>query len=61
MQILKEESETLPEAKDFLNGKLGEKCVNENKSVEEVIQFFVVALFFINNKTLSLTLKNGCF
>ena len=45
MQILKEESQTLPDAKDYLNEKLGEKCANENKSLEDVIQFFVVALF----------------
>ena len=45
MQILKEESQTLPDTKDYLNEKLGEKCANENKSLKDVIQFFIVALF----------------
>ena len=44
LQVLQEVSDTFPEMTDFINEKLEQKCANENISLEEVIQFFIVAL-----------------
>ena len=46
MQVLKEVSVEFPDNNDSIDEKLEQKCAKENISVEEVIYFLLLSLYF---------------